>query len=178
MKKPKKRPVKKNKRKIKEIKSSKEIKEIKSGEDESQLEEEIKDVGFTPDISILENTKTAPVLEKIAQAEGEVSGRTVFTQRNQPNNEESIDYKEEKSDYAPKEAHERRVETGYNEPTPGYISQFQEEKESKETKRLMQDTGERITPRGARHSWESLERRPTLEANEETLKYTSKGDTH
>jgi len=105
---------------------------------------------------------------------GEILANANF-QPNENEEEKDVSYTDTGSDYTSIGGNtgERR-ETGYNAETASYISMFNETKEDKVTKRMIQrgDLNARNQERGT----ENKERMMEIEDEKDSWKYLSKGD--
>ena len=177
---PKKISFKKSKKKIREIKSSKKIKEISERRDDGEeLEEESGQLNDSDNIKISE-IKSSPVLEKVASDEGVLWRRNADVSREE-REDDGIKYKEDDSDYLTAEEtrpRRERMDNGYIESTPDYLSITDPNKEIKDMKKIMEHTGERITKRHSEHSWNPIEKRGQTEQDDKTKKYIGKGERY
>lgn len=164
---------KRSEKKIKEIKSHLKVKEISSKKKESELENEIDNTGSSPEIKISSNSRTSPSLEKVAEEESPRFVRQIRENNNRE--EEEVKYKEADSNYLPTTRNEKRSEVNYVEPKIDYSMVESEDRETKEMRRVMEETGERIS-QDRRHTWEPMEKPAFVEPDDKTKKYISKGE--
>lgn len=140
-----------------------------------ESDEEVNDENFTGFLQPLTPRRTSPVLERVASTR-EIALEEQLAAVKGENEERTINYNETKSDYLTTNPERNPRTTNYMERSPNYSELIQQEKAGKETRRILEQTGEKPMEQNQRNRWEMMEKARFLEENEETKKYISKGD--
>jgi len=190
------KPIIKTKIFIKEIKKP-ELKE-KIKKDEAQLEKENKMRRFQEEIRLkkfssfpmekeivderfvefLQPSSKVPVLEKITRNDDinleEQLGNVVFKPQ-EKENRGNINYAETKSNYLSATNPNGDSDVKYVQSSD-YVTMLQDSKESRETRNIMRNTGEKIVGEKRGNRWENIERETFVDENNNTKKYLARGD--
>ncbi len=173
-----KRPELKDKSKKEETELEKEIEDSQKENKKFSsfpMEKEIVDEKF---VEFLQPSTKIPVLEKIARNEDtnleEQLGSVVFKPR-EAENRGTINYTETKSNYLATANPNGDNDVKYVQSSD-YVTMLQENKESRETRNIMRNTGERIVGEKRQNRWENIEKETFVEGNNNTKKYLARGD--
>lgn len=148
-----------------------ELEEIIEGDEEVEIPQ------FETNLSI-GNVK-APVLEKVAQLNESVRVSSFFNPREEIEDERNVEYTSKKVDYiTDAQGITQQNQVQYQESQINYDVMSRQNSESRQTRRIMQNVGERISNQPSRQNEWTMERDIDINTDqiEDSRKYINKGD--